>query len=458
LSEKKIFVIDTNVVLHDPNFLYKFLENWVYLPLAVIDDLDNLKTRKESVGWSAREAFRTLEKFNIKDMTNGGAILNDEGGRLFIYNPETHNKTDIPDIKIVNSDNEIIKACLNLKKENPETDCVIVSKDVGLRIRAQSYGCIAQNYRADLLEEENYTGIRYVDINNNEDWEMLWGTTEIKIESLSDTIKDSMKNHLNANEYIIFCWGERQCPTKYLDGKLFILKDKNNGDNKKSVYLGIKANNIEQICAMNSLADRSVSLVSLYGSAGTGKTICAVAVSLQQVFDGFYDRLIIIKPIIPFGGRDLGALPGDKWEKLYEWFGPFKDNIEQLVLSGKSDKSILSLEDLVKDGKVEAEAMAYIQGRSIPNSIIILDEAENISPREARMVVERCGKNSKIILLGDLSQIENPYLDSRSCGLTHAIQGSKNFPNAAAIKLSKVERSELSALASEIFNQPEARR
>jgi PhoH-like ATPase len=164
-----------------------------------------------------------------------------------------------------------------------------------------------------------------------------------------------------------------------------------------------------------------------------------------------------MKPLIPVGGKDIGALPGDKFDKISAWLGPIKDNIDQ-ILGSKSLTANDKFEELVRDGTIEVEAMAYIQGRSIPRAIIILDEAENITAREARMVVERCGKDSKVILLGDLSQVENPYLDAKSNGLAHAISGGKPNNLVASVTLTKVERSELAAVASEIFNKPEARR
>jgi PhoH-like ATPase len=164
-----------------------------------------------------------------------------------------------------------------------------------------------------------------------------------------------------------------------------------------------------------------------------------------------------MKPLIPVGGKDIGALPGDKFEKIAAWLGPIKDNIEQ-ILGSKSLSAGSKFEEMVREGIIEVEAMAFIQGRSIPRSIIILDEAENITAREARMVIERCGKDSKVILLGDLSQVENPYLDAKSNGLAHAISGGRVNNLVASVTLSKVERSELAAVASEIFNRPEARR
>lgn len=451
---KNIYVLDTCVLLHDPQAIYKFAEHDIYIPLAVIDDLDEIKTRRESVGWSAREVFRILDGFNIKEITSKGAKISEKGGKLFIYNSELPSKTDHPNILRTNSDNAIIEACRDLKLKYERKKVIIVTKDTGLRVRAMAWGCQAENYRSDLLEEESYTGIRNVKISTNKDWNILW-SGDIQLNLLSEDIQQQLDN-LVPNEIVMFMWGDQKVPTIYQQGQLSVLKDK-----EDETYMGISSNNIEQKCALRLLADNNVSLLSLCGAAGTGKTILSLAVALHKVLiEQTYDRVIIIKPLMPVGGKDIGALPGDKWEKLYSWLGPMRDNIEQLV-GLKNNKGIgvsLTLQELVQNEIIEVEAMTYIQGRSIPRSVIIVDEAQNLTPREARMVVERCGKGSKAILLGDLSQVENPFLDSRSCGLAHSMNGGRGLVNCAAVTLSKVERSELAAIASRIFNRPEARR
>jgi PhoH-like ATPase len=346
----------------------------------------------------------------------------------------------------------LINASLNLQKQFPKRKIVIVTKDLGLRLRSSAWQCDSQNYKSDLLEDEIYKGVQYIDITSDDEWNLLSGNLEIETKQLSIQLK------LNPNEFVIFSYKEKQIACRYLNGKLKILKNGENcnGNSKKPLYMGISPKNLEQRCALDILSDDSISLVSLAGSAGVGKTILALAVALQKINEGVYDKMVIMKPIIPVGGRDLGALPGDKWEKLSSWLGPYKDNIAQLMSTG--DNGTPDIEDFIKDGLIEVEAMTYIQGRSIPNSIIIVDEAENITNREARMVVERCAQGSKVILLGDLSQVENPFLDSRSCGLAHSMNGGKNMVSCASITLSKVERSSLAAIASEIFSSPEARR
>ena len=452
---KHIYIIDTCVLLHDPLALYKFGENDIYVPLAVIDDLDDIKTRKESVGWSARQVFRNLENYTLQDLLKGVKI-NDLGGRLFVYNTESPlQKNERPNIVKVHSDNAIIECCLALKASNPRKKVAIVTKDTGLRIRAITWGCQAENFKADQLHEREYTGVRYVPVENIDDWNLLWKESEIQISLLSTELKNKL-GEVNPNEFIIFECGDQKCPTFHKRGVLKVIKEKSNSKEIKA-YSGITGKNLEQKCAIELLNDLSIPLVTLLGKAGTGKSFLAIAVALQLINEGTFDKIVVMKPLIPVGGKDIGALPGDKFEKISAWLGPIRDNIDQ-ILGSKSLSANNMFEEMCRDGIIEVEAMAFIQGRSIPRSIIILDEAENISPREARMVVERCGKDSKVILLGDLSQVENPYLDAKSNGLAHAVAGGIENELVGSITLTKVERSELAAVASEIFNKPEAQR
>lgn len=452
---KHIYIIDTCVLLHDPLAIYKFGENDIYIPLAVIDDMDDIKTRKENVGWSAREVFRQLENFTLQDLLKGVKI-NEQNGRLFVYNTESPlQQNQRPNIIKVHSDNAIIECCLALKASNPRKKVAIITKDTGLRIRAITWGCQAENYKADQLDDHEYNGLRYVLCDNQKDWDLLWAETEIDISNLSNELSSKIKD-VNPNEFIIFEFGDLKCPVIFKNGSLKVLKNKSNNKEVRA-YSGIQGKNLEQKCALEILTDLSIPLVTLAGKAGTGKSFLALAAALQMINEDLYDKIVVMKPLIPVGGKDIGALPGDKFEKIAAWLGPVKDNIDQ-ILGSKSLSANSKFEEMVREGIIEVEAMAFIQGRSIPRSIIILDEAENITAREARMVIERCGKDSKVILLGDLSQVENPYLDSKSNGLAHAISGGKKNNLVASVTLTKVERSELASVASDIFNRPEAQR
>ena len=374
---RHIYVIDTCVLLHDPAALYKFAEHDVYIPLAVVDDLDDIKTRPGNVSWSAREVFRILDKFDLKEMVGKGIAVNEEKGRVFIYNTEAPlSKNESPNIIKVNSDNAIINAAISLKNANPTRKVTIVTKDTGLRVRANAWGCNAENYKFDLLEGADYKGMREILISDKSDWQILWDKIDINIASFSQEAQSQMTD-LAPNEFCIFVWGESRCLTMHnREGKFVILKDKSNEGGKLN-YMGVEPVNMEQRCALAALADDTIPLVTLMGSAGTGKTILALAVALDKIYDEVYDRIIVIKPIIPVGGKDLGALPGDKFEKMSAWLGPVRDNIEQIIGGTKKGKNVpqrLNFEDLVEQGVIEVEAMTYIQGRSIPRSMIIIDE------------------------------------------------------------------------------------
>jgi len=452
---KHIYILDTCVLIHDPYSIYKFAENDIYLPLAVIDDLDSLKTTSGTTGYYAREILRQLDKFDLAEMSSCGVKINNDGGKLYILNTEINeaNNESVPNIIRVNSDNAIISACIYLQNRYPERQVSIVTKDISLRIRATSWKCMAENYQSDLITDEIYTGIRNIILQSEDEWDSVWKNKEYPVDALPNSIQIQL-NNLSPNEFAVFDWQNKKCFSIFCDNKLCILKDdKNNCNNgyNNITKMGITPKNIEQRCAMEALDSKSILMVSICGPAGTGKTLCALSVALDKVYHGVYDKLIIIKPLVPVSGRDIGFLPGDKYEKIVQWLGPYKDNLAQLS-SGKNSYDF-DLETMVEEGIIEVEAMTFIQGRSIPRSFIIVDEAQNLSPRECRMIIERCANGSKIALLGDLTQIENPFLDARSCGLVHAINGGMGKKECATITLNKVERSSLAAIASEIFKR-----
>jgi len=371
-KSKNIFVLDTCVLLHDPNCIYKFEEHDLYIPLACIDDLDEIKTRKDSTGWAAREVFRNLDKYDILQITKG-VVVNEFGGKLYLYNNEAPlQRGEKPAIVRVNSDNAIIDAAMSLKAENAKRKVIIVSKDTGLRVRAVSWGCLAENYRNDLLgDDKTFEGYRTVDVIALEDWEYLNQRKTCDINKLS--CKDGLQN-LNPNEFICFKFGNQSVFAWYKNREIIFLDEKK----KKEAYMGVVAKNMEQRFALEALSDDNIPLVCLNGKAGSGKTLCAIAVGLEKVKNGQYDRIIVMKPLIAVGGKDIGFLPGSKFEKVSAWLGPFKDNIIQLTSFNDYDKGGKfggnNFEEMVEDGTIEVEAMAFIQGRSIPNSYIILDE------------------------------------------------------------------------------------
>jgi PhoH-like ATPase len=446
---KHIYILDTCVLLHDPHAIYKFQENDIYIPLAVIDDLDEIKTRREPVGWSAREVFRNLDKFSVNDLVRGVKVT-PQSGKLYVSNIGYINPNEKPNIVRQNSDNVLIDTCLQLKNSFPKRKVCLVTKDTSLRIRAAAYNIVVENYKHDMIDTEFYQGYVTVDVFNKDLFDSLYNQPVLNIDEARKLLGDEALPVLYPNQFCIFKNNDLSLITICKNNTLVNCFPNKN----KLSFMGISPKNLEQKMSTYLLNDDSIPLVCLSGKAGTGKSICTLAVALQKHTDGIFDKIVVIKPMVPVGGKDIGYLPGDKFSKISAWLGPVKDNIEQLVTTGfPEDNGKGFFEEMCEKDIIEVEAMAFIQGRSIPNAFILVEEVENMSPREARMVVERCGKGSKVALIGDLTQIENPYLDQYSCGLTHAIQGGKTNELVGSIHLKKVERSALAAVATDIFRK-----
>lgn len=512
---KQIYVIDTCVLLDDPNAVTRFEGHDVYLPLAVIDELNDLKTR-ENVSYHAREVIRTLGAYGVNELMRG-ASLGRGKGKVFVFHPaftanvpkETLNggckkdgcdvcygcscpecdgggccgsnscygcccdggggeaqttSTSLPQGLVSadrkHGDDALLEACAFLR-QTKKRKVTLVTNDLGLRLRA------AANHIDSLSGDEDtedtshrYTGIRYVEVGGNGDWEGLWAakTTPFSATKLSKTAQKNIAQTggaLGENEFVIFTWGDAKIPTIHKTdasggGGFRLISDKTESGKRRNAF-GIEPSNLEQLCALEALCDDSIQLVSLLGAAGTGKTLLAMAVALQKIAEqDRFQKIIVLKPLVAVGGSDIGFLPGSKMEKVGAWLGNFRDNLEQM--------SQASLEDFVQDGKIEVEALTFIQGRSIQQAFIIIDEAQNLSAREARMIVERCGSDSKVVLLGDPSQVETRKLTAFTNGLVHAVRGAKQIKLAASVLLKKVERSPLAEAAQEIFAASEARR
>jgi PhoH-like ATPase len=468
---RHIYILDTCVLLHDPKSIENFAEHDVYIPLAVIDDLDAQKSDIGSRGYNARAALRAIGEFDILALKDyQGVPIGDKGGKLYLHNSDRHALGEKPQVMKRNSDDDLILSAQELQKDLPKRKVCIVSKDLGLRLRAMGHGCLAENYESDQLDDA-FTGIRRVTVEFHKDWEALStvkadgdGYKRVALTSLTKTMQAQLAD-MSPNEFVVFLRGEGQenaaiykvpsidlgagIPEPYLK----ILRE-----NNAYKYSGIKPLNLEQKMAMEALSDYDIPFVAVCGKAGTGKTMATLAVGLEKVYGGTYDKIIVIKPLIPVGGKDIGFLPGSKNDKISAWLGPMRDNLEMLITKRSDAKgrnmdqeASDALDEMIQDGIIEVEAMTFIQGRSIMNTLIIIDESQNLTAREARMAVERCGKNSKIVFLGDLSQIENPYLDKRSSGLAHAVIGGKFSGLCASLEMVKVERSPLAAAADQIF-------
>jgi PhoH-like ATPase len=468
MSDKKTFILDTNVLLSDTDAFHAFEENDIIVPLAVIEELDNQKSRQDEVGKNARVVTRHLDELRKLGNLHGGIKL-PTGGTLRVMATHADTKLDLPgELDCTKVDNIIIAFTYQLTKSGQK--CTLVSKDLNVRIKCDTLG----------IKAEDYLKMRIADTKD----EMYRGVSKI---TMSEESIDSFYH----NEPVFL-------PTEMREQKLFypneILVIKDPGETKSAIarfvapdqpirqitkvkdVFGLVPRNKEQSFSLDLLLDDNVKLVSLVGSAGTGKTLLAVAAGLHQVLGGSgrYDKLIISRPVQPVG-RDIGFLPGTLEEKMDPWIAPIKDNLNFLVggkfgsqgqgppankkFRNKKDgddytaefKQDPYLQKLFENGRIEVEAIAFIRGRSIPNSFIIIDEAQNLSIHELKTIITRVGDGTKIVLTGDIEQIDNVHVDVFTNGLTYAIEKFKEYDIAGHITLIKGERSVLATLASKIL-------
>jgi PhoH-like ATPase len=453
---KKIYVLDTNVLLSDGNAITSFQENDVVIPFIVVEELDKHKTRQDEAGKEARETVRKLDGLMKQHPTKDpkdGIPINDLGGRLFILSLRNLSVTETnlafrtdPDVLKGNADNIILEFCLALQGKNPETACVLVSQDILLNVKAKQMGIAVEPYKkikATDTADQIFSGClhlaeEFYDINK------LY-TNPI---SVLDYVGDNklypnqfivIKNTITNQSAVLRCGGKPYDHIRLAGDSLSAGK--------------LKAKNKEQNFALDLLTDDSVKLVSLIGTAGTGKTLCAIAAGYEQVLGGSrnFKSLLVSRPVHPMG-KDIGFLPGDINEKMEPWIAPIKDNLRFLIGDGTKSKSTEeTLNHLMDKGLIEIEVIAFIRGRSIPKAFIIIDEAQNLSGHELKTIITRCGEDSKIVLTGDIEQIDNLSVDATTNALTIAVEKFKDSPLAGHVTLTKGERSLLATEAAKIL-------
>lgn len=444
---KKIFILDTNVLIHDPEAMFSFDDNDVYLPIYVIEEIDKLKEYSDRVGKSARETSRNIEKLKKEEKNSNLSLLkglkNSTGGTFRIVLGE-NDSVNIPDSLNKNlTDNKIIGQALRIKNENKKRKVILVSKDMNVRIKANVLGMETVDYVKDQIDiNQLYEGWKEIEISND-----LFSLLEKAPIINWDLV---LKEEPKANELIRFKNSNKEILTIY---------KKEREKLEKQVFAdtkvwGVFARNTEQKQAMELLMDERIKLVTLVGKAGTGKTLLAIATALEQVVERkLYKKIFIARPIVPMG-NDIGFLPGTEKEKMQPWMLPIYDNIEFLASnkgqtsSNEAEKVVAGLESL---GLLKVEPLTYIRGRSIPQGFIIIDEAQNLTPHEVKTIITRVGKDTKIVFTGDPDQIDNPYLDANSNGLAYIAEKMKNEILVGHIRLVKGERSEISELASRLL-------
>lgn len=437
---KKTYILDTNVLLHDPQALFKFEDNDVIIPITVIEEIDRFKKDQNETGRNARHISRILDGMRQGNQLTEGVKL-ETGGTLKveIYREEFIRRLP-PELRVDRGDNRILAVALQMKEE---CDCpvVFVTKDTNLRIKSDAIGLPAEDYESDKVDiDELYSGTAQVML-SKEEVDTFYGQGFLNLKS----------DHL-PNQFLTLI--DEGNPSHTAIGRY-------NKAQQKVVPLvrppkegiwGIHSRNREQQFAFDLLLNDDIQLVTLVGKAGTGKTLLAIAAGLAKVSDeGTYSRLLVSRPVFPMG-KDLGFLPGDIEEKLAPWMQPIFDNVELLLGNvderGKRKRGYKELVDL---GFLEIEALTYIRGRSIPRQYLIVDEAQNLTPHEIKTIVTRAGEGTKIVLTGDPYQIDNPYVDSSSNGLSYLVEKFKGQEISGHVILTKGERSPLAELAANLL-------
>jgi len=427
----KNYILDTNVLIHDPNCIFKFEDNNLIIPFPVIEEIDKLKTRSDKVAKSARDVARILDSLRDGMPLQKGVKLQNGGTLKILAIEKNDHKYKMPSYLGESKDNFILYYALYLKEVDKNFKTIIVSKDLNLRIKADALGIESQDYLSD----------------------------KIDIELLPDgyIIIDNPTKHLEIKDtytYSELGLNEEPYPNTYLKygEKLLRYNKKKQAFEKiqmtfNSVIFGITPRSAEQVFALDALLDPDIPFVTLVGIAGTGKTLLALAAGLYNILENkVYDRLLVSKPVIPMG-KDIGYIPGGIEEKMRPWLQSIYDNLD-FLFKGKGKKPD---EYLTKRDLLEIEVLSYIRGRTIPNQYMIVDEAQNLTPSEVKTILTRAGEGTKIVFTGDPYQIDNLYLDSSSNGLVYAASKFKGIDLAANITMKKGERSELATISAEIL-------
>lgn len=430
----KTFVIDTNVFIHRPDAILSFRDNEIVIPLWVLEELDNLKKGRDERARAARESIRLLDEIGRHGDLREGVRM-DNGSVLKVEIGQSRNIDGFPaDLESSKGDNRILMTAYGLQRAGKRV--FFVTKDISARLKAIALGIKAVDYERQKVDIQTlYRG--FIDIDASKE-----SLAELKTGGVIP-----WNSRLTPNEFVVLREaksGEAAlCRYNHRDGSLELVP-------KLSSVCGINPLNRNQEMAFNLLLDDRLSLVTLIGKAGTGKTLLALAAGLKKALDEQrFSRVLLARPIIPMG-KDIGYLPGDKSDKLSNWMQPVYDNLEYILSVDKKLRE-QSVDALINRRVIEIEALTYIRGRSLPNQFIIVDEAQNLSPHEVKTVVSRAGTGTKVVLTGDPYQIDNPYLDSNSNGLTFLVEAFKGQEVFGHITLEKSERSPLAELAAELL-------
>ncbi|MHB8579701.1 MAG: PhoH family protein [Ignavibacteriaceae bacterium] len=444
IKRLKTFILDTNVILHDATCINQFQEHDVIIPLTVIEELDHFKRGSQVINLNAREFARTLDSMTGTALFNGGVSMGKGRGKVRIAisrgianEIKEIFKEDTPDHRILSVAFEWNQ------KVNGKSTIILVTKDVNLRMKAKALGILAEDYTTDRINsvEELYSGKEIVE--DFED-EIIVKLFQPPYEIPAKLVLKKLNSDAVPNKYYIIRNSNRSV-LAYLDQEMGNLRKVD-----KNIIYGIKPRNAEQTFAVDALTNLDISLVTLTGKAGTGKTLLALASALNVRKN--YRQIFIARPIIPLSNRDIGYLPGDVQSKIEPYMQPLWDNLRVIQDQfTETDKQSMLITNMVKEEKLVIEPLSYIRGRSLQRIFFIVDEAQNLTPHEIKTIITRAGEGSKVVFTGDIYQIDHPYLDSQSNGLTYLIDHFMGQKLYAHVNLEKGERSELAELASNLL-------
>ena len=440
-SEPKIFVLDTNVVLHDARCIEDFADNDVVIPITVLEELDKFKRGNEDIHFQAREFLRSLDSLTGPLISEQGVPRGPGLGSIrVVWTPRMDDQIkaafmhDAPDHRILNT-------AIQLQQQNPSRTIVLVSKDINLRMKAKSVGLIAEDYEADKLEnfDELYRGKRVIDGVRSEEIKLFFGhngsVARERISSIPSPVPNENYIFRNGSLSVLLTYSAANDSFEVIP--------------KVSAY-GIRPRNAEQAFALRALMDDDIKLVTLAGKAGTGKTLLALAAAMETRTK--YRQILLARPIVPLSNRDLGFLPGDIQAKLDPYMQPLFDNLNVIRHQFRgSEKKAEAIDKMLEQERLVITPLSYIRGRSLQDMYFIIDEAQNLTPHEVKTIITRAAEGTKIVLTGDMHQIDQPYLDALSNGLSYLVNRMVGQPIYAHITLEKGERSALADLASKLL-------
>jgi PhoH-like ATPase len=438
--DRKIFVLDTSVILYDHNAINCFQEHDVVIPITVLEELDNFKKGNDMINYEAREFIRILDGLSGSDVMNKWTPINGETQGSFMVSMGGEGELDAEEVfGERKADHRILNTALALQKAHPKRRVVMVTKDINLRLKAKAVNIHAEDYTTGKVKdiEKLDNGFSLMEGLNHELIDKIYRTDGIEPSELG-------LSHVRANHYFILRNGKSSVLAYYNPLSKLIEKVE-----KKSAF-GITPRNAEQAFALHAVLNPNVRLVSLMGVAGTGKTLIALAAAMERRRE--YRQIYLARPVVPLSNKDIGFLPGDIKSKLDPYMQPLWDNLKFIQSQFKdASPEHKSITEMVDQEKLLITPLAYIRGRSLSRIIFIVDEAQNLTPHEVKTIITRAGEETKIIFTGDVRQIDTPYLDSESNGLSYLVDKIKDHPLCAHVTLQRGERSELANLANELL-------